>query len=74
MDACLHTLEASSWPALIIVGGGVSKKADTFLPHLTVRTPVVAAQLQNGAGIVGAALLADSLHSTPAATSPLAQE
>jgi polyphosphate glucokinase len=74
VDAYLHTLEALLWPTLIIVGGGVSTKADKFLPHLTVRTPVVAAQLHNEAGIAGAALLADSLHSTPAATSPLVQE
>ena len=74
VDAYLHKLEALLWPTLIVVGGGVSKKADKFLPHLTVRTPVVAAQLHNEAGIAGAALLADSLHSTPTATSPLAQE
>jgi polyphosphate glucokinase len=74
VDAYLHTLEALLWPTLIIIGGGVSKKADKFLPHLTVRTPVVAAQLHNEAGVAGAALLADSLHSTSAPTSPLAQE
>jgi hypothetical protein len=43
-------------PDLIIVGGGVSEKADKFLPLLTVQTQVVAAQLRNDAGIVGAAL------------------
>jgi polyphosphate glucokinase len=74
VDAYLHTLEALLWPTLIIVGGGVSKKADKFLPHLTVRTPVVAAQLHNEAGIAGAALLADSLHSTPTTPAPPPQE
>lgn len=74
VDAYLHTLETLLWPTLIIVGGGVSKKADKFLPRLTVRTPVVAAQLHNDAGIAGAALLADSLDSTPTATTPLAEE
>lgn len=54
----LRTLEALLWPDLIIVGGGVSKKAEKFLPRLEVRTPVVAAQLLNEAGIVGAALTA----------------
>jgi polyphosphate glucokinase len=43
------------WPDLIIVGGGVSKKADKFFPLLSLRTPVVPAALQNEAGIVGAA-------------------
>ncbi len=46
------------WPDLIVVGGGVSKKADKFLPLLHLRAPIVAAQLMNSAGIVGAARLA----------------
>jgi polyphosphate glucokinase len=46
------------WPDLIVVGGGVSRKADRFLPLLHLRAPIVAAQLQNAAGIVGAARLA----------------
>ena len=52
-------LEALMWPDLIIIGGGVSKKADKFLPLLDVRAAeVVPAKLQNEAGIVGAALTA----------------
>jgi len=58
VDRFLDVLERSVWPDLIIVGGGVSKKADKWVPHLTTRTPVVAAQLLNDAGIVGAALAA----------------
>jgi polyphosphate glucokinase len=46
------------WPDLIVVGGGVSKKADRFLPLLHLRAPIVAAQLANSAGIIGAAWLA----------------
>ena len=46
------------WPELIIIGGGVSKKADKFLPQIKLRTSVVPAQLHNDAGIVGAALYA----------------
>ncbi len=46
------------WPDLIVVGGGVSRKAEKFLPLLHLRAPIVAAQLLNGAGIVGAARLA----------------
>ncbi|HVV19091.1 MAG TPA: ROK family protein [Pseudonocardiaceae bacterium] len=51
----LRTLESLIWPDLIIAGGGVSKKADHWLPLLDVRTTVVAAALKNDAGIVGAA-------------------
>jgi polyphosphate glucokinase len=58
VDRYLDVLEASLWPDLIIVGGGVSKKADKWVPLLTTRTPVVPAELQNDAGIVGAALAA----------------
>lgn len=43
---------------LIIVGGGVSKKHDKFLPLLTVDVEVVPAELKNDAGIIGAALFA----------------
>jgi polyphosphate glucokinase len=49
------------WPDLFIVGGGVSKKADQFLPLLDLRTPIVPAKLRNSAGIVGAARLAQDL-------------
>ena len=52
-------IEDLLWPSLIVVGGGVSKKSDKFLPLLHLRAPIVAAQLRNEAGIVGAAVLAD---------------
>lgn len=45
-------------PSLIVIGGGVSKKAAKFLPYITLGTPVVPAALQNEAGIIGAALAA----------------
>ena len=54
----LRTLEDLIWPDLVIAGGGVSKKADKWLPMLKVRTKVVAATLKNDAGIVGAAAAA----------------
>jgi polyphosphate glucokinase len=52
----LVMVEDLFWPDLFIVGGGVSKKADRFVPLLSCRTPVVPAELLNQAGIVGAAL------------------
>jgi polyphosphate glucokinase len=45
-------------PDLFIVGGGVSKHADSFLPLLALRTPIVPAVHRNNAGIIGAAALA----------------
>ncbi|MFD4504384.1 polyphosphate--glucose phosphotransferase [Streptomyces sp. NPDC058457] len=46
-------------PNLFIIGGGVSRKADKFLPHIEgIKAEIVPAQLQNNAGIVGAAMRA----------------
>lgn len=45
-------------PDLFVVGGGVSKKSHKYLPLLDIQTPIIAAQLLNKAGIVGAALYA----------------
>jgi polyphosphate glucokinase len=58
VDRYLDVLEGGLWVDLIIVGGGVSKKAHKWVPLLSTRTPVVPALLQNDAGIVGAALAA----------------
>lgn len=44
-------------PELFIVGGGVSKSHEKFLPLLKLRTPIVPATLLNQAGILGAAAL-----------------
>lgn len=51
-------LENLLWPDLFIVGGGVSKDADKYLPLLDIRTPIRPASLKNKAGIIGAAHLA----------------
>lgn len=45
-------------PDLFVVGGGVSKNADKWVPLLELNTPVEPAQLLNDAGIVGAAIAA----------------
>ena len=58
----LHVVERLLVPDLIVLGGGVSKKADRFLPHVKVDTPVVPAVLQNNAGIVGAAMATTGRH------------
>ena len=51
-------VEALFWPDLFVVGGGVSKASDKFLPKLSLKTPIVPAHLRNRAGIIGAAWLA----------------
>jgi polyphosphate glucokinase len=56
LDKYLKTMENLFWPDLFIIGGGISKESDKFLPLLTIETHVVPAQLLNEAGIVGAAL------------------
>jgi polyphosphate glucokinase len=58
LDKYLNTLENLFSPDLMILGGGVVKKQDQFLPLITVRTRIVPAALGNDAGIVGAALAA----------------
>ena len=65
-------VEALFWPDLIVVGGGVSKKSEKFLPLLKLHSPIVPAQLLNDAGIIGAAVLATETHAPWAApaTSP----
>jgi polyphosphate glucokinase len=46
-------------PELFVIGGGVSRKADKFLPFIEgIKAEIVPAQLQNNAGIVGAAMRA----------------
>jgi polyphosphate glucokinase len=54
----LAHVEKLFWPDLLIIGGGVSKRSDKFLPLIDIRTRLVPAELQNNAGIVGAALAA----------------
>ncbi len=61
VDEYLSHVEALLSPGLIIIGGGISRKADKFLPLLTgLRAEVVPAALLNEAGIVGAAMAADA--------------
>lgn len=53
-----RTLERLFSPELFVVGGGVSKESEEFLPLLDLDTEIVPAQLLNKAGVVGAALYA----------------
>lgn len=51
-------LERVFSPDLFIVGGGVSKNSDDFMPLLELSTPIVTAVHRNNAGILGAAAIA----------------
>jgi polyphosphate glucokinase len=58
----LRSLEDLLWPDLFVVGGGVSRNSDAWLPLVKCRTAIVPARLRNKAGIVGAALQAEREH------------
>jgi polyphosphate glucokinase len=53
-----RTLEMLFSPELFVVGGGISKESEEFLPLVEIDTEIVPAQLLNKAGVVGAALCA----------------
>lgn len=59
VEAFLSYVDGLFSPDLFIIGGGVSKKHEKFLPLIASRVPVVPATLKNEAGIVGAALAAN---------------
>jgi polyphosphate glucokinase len=54
----LSHVEKLFTPDLFVVGGGVSKNSDKWVPLLDLNTPIRPAQLLNNAGIVGAAMAA----------------
>ena len=57
VEEYLEHMEALLSPHLIIVGGGISKESDKWVPRLTgIRARIVPAALLNEAGIVGAAM------------------
>jgi len=58
LNRYLTAMEKLFWPNLFIIGGGISKEHEQFLPLLTIDTPVVPAHQFNEAGIIGAALAA----------------
>lgn len=58
LSEVIGVIDRLFWPDLVLIGGGVSRKAHKFVPLLEVRPPVMAAALENAAGIVGAATAA----------------
>ncbi|HMM49029.1 MAG TPA: ROK family protein [Miltoncostaeaceae bacterium] len=67
LNEYLNRIDALVWPDLIVLGGGISRQAERFVPLLDVRPPVVAAALMNRAGIGGAAVHAAERAGRPAA-------
>lgn len=61
LNRVLDRLESLFSPDLFIIGGGVSKEYAKFLPRLRTHAPIMPARLLNEAGIVGAAIAAESL-------------
>lgn len=74
LDEHLQHMEKLFSPRLFILGGGVSKNADRFIPRLTVRANVVPAVLRNDAGIIGAAVVAYEKAQLAARTAAAAQK
>ena len=61
VEEYLQHIEALLSPDLIIVGGGVSRQSDKWVPRLTgIRARIVPAAMLNEAGIVGAAMATGS--------------
>jgi polyphosphate glucokinase len=58
LDKYLNSLERLFSPDLMILGGGVVKKQENFIPLLKLHTNVIPAVMGNDAGIIGAALAA----------------
>lgn len=56
VNVFLAVVERLCSPELIIIGGGVSKKAEKWFKYLKAGARIVPARLHNDAGIVGAAL------------------
>jgi polyphosphate glucokinase len=61
LNRYFQTVEFLLSPDLYIIGGGVSKRSEKFVRYIDVRAPIVAAQMRNHAGLIGAAMAAHAL-------------
>ena len=62
LEEHLQAIDKLFSPNLLILGGGVSKQPERFIPRLNVRPRILPAQLRNDAGIVGAAMAASEMQ------------
>lgn len=60
IELVLNSFERIFYPDLFIFAGGVSKKLDNIKEYIDIKTPFVPADLLNTAGIIGAAMYAES--------------
>lgn len=60
IELVLGSIERIFYPDLFIFAGGVSKKIDKINEFIDIKTPFVAADLLNNAGLIGAAMYAES--------------
>lgn len=58
LQEVMGRLETLIWPDLIVIGGGVSKEWESFLPLIHLHARIIPAKLLNQAGIIGAAMYA----------------
>ncbi len=58
VNELLAYIEELFWPDLFVVGGGISKRFESYAHHFTTQARIVPAVLRNQAGIVGAAFAA----------------
>ncbi|GGN82120.1 polyphosphate glucokinase [Actinoplanes lobatus] len=70
VERYLHHVEMLLSPRLFIIGGGVSKKSEKFLPLIDIKTPIVPATLLNNAGLIGAAMAAHQAAAGPGGRHP----
>jgi polyphosphate glucokinase len=68
LDEHLDRIQQLMWPDLMILGGGVSKSPEKYIPRLTVACEIVPAELRNDAGIIGAAIVAAESPVEPTGT------
>jgi len=54
----LNTYENLINPDLFIIGGGISSKFENYAEYLKIQTKILPAELENLAGIIGAAMAA----------------
>ena len=57
----LHHVNLICAPDYFIIGGGASKKLHKFGEEIDIEVPVLVAEFQNGAGIIGAAVSANGM-------------
>jgi len=58
LNEYLAHIEFLTWPEMIILGGGASKKLDLFKDQLHLKAKIIPAEFLNDAGIIGAAMAA----------------